>query len=189
MDCWEEGLKRGPMPLVLAELVEVESRRRGPKVGWLSRFWASVSKGADDECWLWTGATNHCGYGTISVRFMGVKKRQWLVHRISYLLAYGSISDGMNVLHKCDVVNCVSPLHLFLGTNADNMQDSARKHRNHIPFGSLNANSKLNDEKVRSMRSIYANGEVTLKQVGVQFGISIASAFNAINGKTWRRVQ
>lgn len=184
---WEGARISDPRPLVLAELVEVESRRKKPKAGWLNRFWGYVTKGSQDECWIWSGPLNGSGYAFLFVRFAGRKWTQWLAHRLSFAIANGSVPEGAQVNHKCDNKLCVSPSHLWLGSQKDNMMDALSK--NHRAFGSLNGNSKLNDEKVRAMRSIYAKGGITLKQVGAQFGITAASACSIVNRQTWRRVE
>ena len=51
---------------------------------------------------------NAYGYGNIVRRFNG-KKRDFKAHRVSWELHNGEIPDGLGVLHKCDVRNCVRP--------------------------------------------------------------------------------
>lgn len=76
-----------------------------------------------DSCWLWLGGTQD-GYGRL--RYAGKKI---LAHRLSWEMHFGKIPEGLWVLHKCDVRNCIRPEHLFLGTNQDNVDDKMRKKR------------------------------------------------------------
>src|SRR5260221_10085185 len=60
------------------------------------RFWNKVQKNGDDECWNWLGPLIK-GYGNLSVN----RNKNIRAHRMSYVLAYGDIPDGMLVCHKC----------------------------------------------------------------------------------------
>jgi hypothetical protein len=86
------------------------------------RFWGRVRK--TDGCWLWTGAVGDSGYGQLLIagRLVGA-------HRYSYAMVNGPIPGAMEVLHKCDTPPCVNPAHLFLGTQAENIQDMFNKGR------------------------------------------------------------
>ena len=87
------------------------------------RFWAKVDKTGD--CWVWTGALTHSGYGKFKVRSYKVV----LAHRWAYEVTHGPIPAGLFVCHRCDVPSCVRPSHLFVGTQTDNMKDAAAKGR------------------------------------------------------------
>jgi hypothetical protein len=87
------------------------------------RFFQKVNK--TDSCWLWTGALNSKGYGS-----MGFEGKTTSTHRLSYLWFKGEIPEGMFVCHTCDVPSCVNPEHLFLDTNSGNMKDMFKKGRN-----------------------------------------------------------
>lgn len=95
-----------------------------------------------EGCWEWSGNTDGKGYGTISHR-NGAGFSPEKAHRVSYEKEYGSIPDGLFVLHKCDNPECTNPEHLFLGTQKDNMQDCSRKNRlNPKSFENLIAGAK-----------------------------------------------
>lgn len=89
------------------------------------RFWSKVSKCECDKCWEWTASLNSKGYGR-----MNMQGRTGLSHRLSWLIHFSEIPDGLDVLHHCDNPKCVNPNHLFLGTHSDNMRDMVKKGRN-----------------------------------------------------------
>ena len=77
-----------------------------------------------DTCWLWTGALNSKGYGSMSYNGKGTN-----AHRLSYILHKGEIPDGLIICHTCDTPKCVNPDHLWAGTPSENMKDMFAKDR------------------------------------------------------------
>lgn len=150
------------------------------------RFWKHVTK-KDGGCWLWIGAINHNGYGT----YRDDEKRAVRAHRFSFQIANGEIPNGMRILHKCDVPNCVNPSHLFLGTDLDNVRDAQAKGRfkvAKVPIGMRHPSAKLTDSDVISMRKIHSDGKLGFRSLSRLFGVSKVAAKNAILRKTWKHV-
>jgi hypothetical protein len=151
------------------------------------RFWRNVNK--TETCWLWTASTNPFGYGVL--RYRG---RSLTMHRQSWELHFGPIPDGLCVLHKCDVPQCVRPDHLFIGTKKDNMQDASRKGRTspqtmrdvYVRAGRA-SHSKLTEDDVRAIRAGHAAGS-TLKALGERHGLTKAGVSLIVRRKTWTDV-
>ena len=147
------------------------------------RFWPKVDRsGGPSACWLWTDAPKSDGYGSFRVRYKKVKPS-----RFSWALHNGPIPDGLRVLHTCDNPPCCNPEHLFEGTQADNNHDRAMKRRNNHVFGSNHPMAKLNEEKVRAIHRLLADG-MTKQHIANMFGVHRKRILDIVNGKIWRHV-
>jgi hypothetical protein len=133
-------------------------------------------------CWDWVGYRDPNGYGRIDV-----DDRPMLAHRLAYLVHYGSIPGGKNVLHKCDNPQCVNPEHLFLGTQADNVRDMHEKGRarKRALRGPEHGMAKLNEKKVRAIRA----WQGPLKDIAAQYGITATTACDVRKRKTWKHIE
>lgn len=90
------------------------------------RFLQKVTINANEKgCWFWNG-TKMKGRGYGKILYNG---KRLMAHRFSYLMYIGDLEDEMVICHKCDDENCVSPFHLFKGTQKENMKDAQDKGR------------------------------------------------------------
>ena len=154
------------------------------------RFWAKVKK--TDGCWEWKAAKNNRGYGVIG---MGHRKIV-LAHRLSWEISNGPIPPGLFVCHRCDNRECVNPIHMFLGTNAENMLDCRNKGRASNPprllghtysQGEKHACAKLSDEKVREIRLKVSRG-MSRASLAREYSVHWHSINHILLGKTWKHV-
>lgn len=102
---------------------EIRSRKRITPI--YERLMARTVK-HENGCWIWTGAVDHRGYGTIA---SGIPGRPVKAHRVSYRHHHGAIKDGLGVCHHCDTPRCVNPAHLYAGTQKQNMHDAIERGR------------------------------------------------------------
>ena len=88
-----------------------------------ARFFAKVDQSGPH--WLWTGAV-HGGHGARDNHRCGsfwYQGRARSAHVWIWKQVYGRIPAGLQVNHKCGKALCVKPGHMYLGTQAQNMQD------------------------------------------------------------------
>lgn len=150
----------------------------------VARFWEKVNVIDAESCWEWEGSGNGEGYGRLRVSGKGV-----VAHRFSWEIHFGKIDDGLFVCHHCDNPACVNPNHLFLGTNQDNMIDMVKKGRNSPRRGVKNNKAKLTPDKVRKIRSLYREGELSQYAIAKMFGVGQPCIKDVVNHNTWRHIR
>ncbi len=155
----------------------------------VARFWSRVGPRPEDPraCWDWIDRLDAKGYGQMSVA--GQRRR---MHRLSYMIAYGAIPEGMGVLHTCDRRCCIRPTHFFLGTNVDNTADMVAKGRHRGPApedvqGEKQWQAKLTDTLVIEIRRRIRGGERGV-DLARELGVSQATISEAKNGRLWDHI-
>ena len=155
---------------------------RGPKPrGFIARFWELVDKKSEYQCWEWQGQIGRNGYG-----FFSICNWPYLAHRISFLIHNGYLIDNLFVLHKCDNPKCVNPKHLILGTAKQNAKDAVSKNR--MAVGELNGMSSLRNEDVLTIRTEFAAGTKTMKQLANELGVHVPCIQRIIRRERWSHV-
>ena len=145
----------------------------------LARYWSKVDCSAGlFACWLWVAALDRDGYGKIWLNGCNIRS-----HRVAWELVHGSIPEGMRVLHTCDNPACCQPLHLFLGTDADNVRDKTLKGRQ--ARGHKIGVSKLTEDQVKTIREQYAKGQ-SQSSIARDYNVTQSAIFYIVRGKVWK---
>ena len=142
------------------------------------RFWDKVNAQGTEQCWVWGASVGKTGYGQFK---LGRKVHR--AHRVAWMLEYGTIPEGMYVLHRCDNPSCVNPRHLFLGNQQDNMDDMCSKGRQSICTGEQHPRARLTQLAVRIIRIYYP--ALTCPQLGAVFNVSHATIRRVVKYETW----
>jgi HNH endonuclease len=151
------------------------------------RFWKHVDRSGD--CWLWTGAKKHNGYGVF-----GSDR----AHRVSWVLHNGPIPDGLFVLHNCDVRylsgdityrRCINPAHLWLGSQGENIRDCWAKGRHRLTAGrgERHRSAKLTEQQVIEYRQAYGAG-VPIATIARGASVGPCNIWFIVHGRTWKHI-
>lgn len=126
---------------------------------------------------LWKGNLTNKGYGCLGGP---------LAHRIAYELLVGPFPESAHVLHRCDNPPCINPVHLFLGTNNDNIDDKISKNRQ--AKGEAIGSSKLTEAMVISIRRRFSENESAQGELADEFKLSQSAVSKIVNRKLWKHI-
>ena len=164
-------------------------------------FWKKVGPPDRNGCRNYTGCLGSKNYGHI-----GRNGRIEKAHRIAWELANGRSPVDFLVCHSCDNPTCCNPDHLFLGTDADNMRDMARKGRDgfskhphvyghlfhnrfrrghSVSIGERHSQAKLTNEQVLAIRRRYAGGDCSQTDLAREYGLTQSHVGDIVRGELW----
>ena len=148
------------------------------------------------DCIIWKGAKLPRGYGVTSK-----DGKNALAHRVAAEKYFGEIPKGMVVAHKCDNPSCYNPEHLFICTQAENMQDMknkgrsatgekhrSKKHPELVLKGEKIGNSKLTEEQIKQIRERYIPRKVSLTMLANEFHVAFQTVSKIVNNKSWKHI-
>lgn len=135
---------------------------RDPRQRWEEKVQRS------DGCWLWVGAQDGHGYGSLSID--GIPRK---AHRLAYQWFVGLIPDGLDLDHLCRNRACVNPDHLEAVSRAVNARRGMK--------------AKLSIDDVRVIKKRLRSGDA-VRVVAKEYAVS-SGAINAIRaGHNWTDV-
>ena len=146
-------------------------------------FWAKVSVGAGDGCWLWAGGVGRDGYGQTMYQ-----RGRFRSHQLALILSgmERPSAPRNQALHACDIPLCCNPSHLRWGTTQENTRD--REERRKVPFqpavGEKTRSAKLTEEAVRAILASTERG-VDLAR---RYGVSCVAITHIRKNVTWKHI-
>lgn len=156
---------------------------------------SKIIKNQTTGCWEWQRARNKKGYGVCCI-----KGRMFKAHRLSYVIHVGAIPKGSCLLHSCDNPPCCNPMHLRIGSRAENNRDIIDRGR-HVRGGTKTPkaqckyergerhhNARITTEIVQQIRSRYANGGCSYSSLAREFGLRSQHVGKIIRKELWVNV-
>lgn len=145
------------------------------------RMWAYIDIRGPRQCWPWMGPIVRPAYpyGSFKVKVDG-QHCQVPAHRFLWLLEHPLDALPEAVCHRCDNSLCMNPLHLFAGTQADNVRDCIAKKR--YSRGEHHPTAKLTEEDVRYIRA----DARPHKEIAKAYGITVKYVGSIKQRRWWK---
>lgn len=128
--------------------------------------------------------TSSAHYRIVAMR----KKGKWYwrkIHRVVLETYVGPCPSGMQGCHNNGIRKDNNLSNLRWDTSKSNAFDRSR--HGHTRIGDLNFNSKLNAEKVRTIRKLKASGK-SFSHIARVYKVAVPTICSVVHGRTWRHV-
>lgn len=150
-----------------------------------NKFWENILPDPSSGCWIWLGAIDSSGYGSLHQK---TKASTWITirsHVVSFILHRGyKPKKPRMVLHTCDIRICCHPDHLYDGTSQQNTND--RKLRN-SRNGENNPAVKITNEIALEIK-ILLSKHYKVKYIANKLQISKHIIYNIKYNNTWSHI-
>lgn len=132
------------------------------------------------------GKTGRYGHVSVGLRASRGGKRRWFgVHQLVLLAFVGPPPEGHEVRHRDGVSSNNRLSNLTYGTVLENQQD--RKVHGTAPVGASNGRAKLDESKVRAIRTALERG-LNQYDIAAVYGIGQAAVSRIKRGAAWSHV-
>jgi hypothetical protein len=143
-------------------------------------FFDRVLKLTPEECWPWVGSFRRDGYGQLEY-----KTKSHLAHILSYQILRTDYDDNLQVCHSCDKRRCVNPVHLFQGTQWDNINDCVTKGRH--CHGESHGMARLSENDVREIRRLALT--MNNQEIAKLYNMYRKNIWEIITRRSWAHVK
>jgi len=130
-------------------------------------------------CWI---CISH--YSTIGYPSIRINNKRMRLSKYVYEQEYGEISKGLIICHHCDNTRCINPIHLFAGTQKDNINDKVYKNRHAKQKGEQHGGHKLTETQVLIIR----NDLRTCREIANEYSTCPSVVCNIKNKKAWKHI-
>lgn len=126
------------------------------------------------------------GYIVVSLRHNG-KRMMFPLHRLVLESFVGPCPEGMEACHSPDRTRSNCRLDNLRWDTRQANSDDQQKHGSR-QRGERNGHAKLTESVVREARQRYVHGDISIRKLATEYGISRLTLGDAIRRVTWRHV-
>lgn len=147
------------------------------------RFWSKVARcdhgwECGECCWPWVAGKNSDGYGNFTHKGHTIN-----APRVSWVLYWNKgvfPKREVETRHSCHNRACCNPNHLSKGSHLENMEDRSLAGR---------SASKLCENDVRDIRTLYATGRYSENRLAVKFEVGLTTIHHILTRHLWTHVK
>ena len=140
-------------------------------------------------CRLWNGPVDRMGYGRCCV-----EGRRTAPHRLVWEMSNGDLPKGVPLLHLCMDQYGRDDMSYRLCCTLEHLRRVERHEvvRNNIKLGRLgfpgeqHFNAKLTNMEASAIRTIYASGQASYRNLASQYGVSASTIGEIVRGARYR---